>query len=243
MPEKQFTYERYMHFAIWFFGGGFITTIISMTFEMPEVALIGILAFFLLIGWLHAIRAYPTSFNRYPELVEHVEVDYYVMGWGDGLGDFRKQPKLVESVKMDLDALDWGHSDFQPRVYPFIIPLKFPDGSEKWFEVPEDFFYSLLVGDSKKHCHVMKNLNENKMAKARNYPKFFHYTGRDLIPLLKGSGKLTYKEIKNFEKRRYLFFNHRYYGKLFINFEKDHDINDSFPDASDRTIPYHIYFS
>jgi len=202
--SKKNLYEVLVICACFFIASALIFIGIAYGVHLPEFLMWIIIITLILIPLQLAFilqhkRRFP-SLKKYPEVVAHVEVvDNAVF----------VVPKELNSVRYDF--------------YAFSAFFRFPDGSEKHFEVPEELYY-LLLGNYEKYSNHMQNINKKINASKRWYKRnkfqkgFYCEEGESIS--LSGAGKLTYKEVKNIE-RRYGNDVDRCAGRLFVNFEPD----------------------
>jgi len=156
--------------------------------------------------WIFIQERYFPSIKKYPEITERVEV----------VNEFNNLVKVGANIRQVTDA---GYTIFET-----VITFKFPDGSTKGLQVPDDEIYSFL-DDPEEYRHFLTGL------KTYDYEKF-GYMPRGVIgdkkytPSVSGTGILTYKEIDNIE-HRFKRESRRWRGRLFVSFEKDPVSDDS----------------
>jgi len=136
----------------------------------------------------------------------------------------KKSTEITENVEVVDRKLFMVTVEIQQvryNVYEFIIIFRFSDGSERYFEVPEDIYY-LILGDVEKYRAHMENVNDKIIESykaGQMYPRGFYYEEGNALTL-SGAGKLTYKEIENIE-RKFKDESKQWKGRLFVSFEPE----------------------
>lgn len=186
--------------------GGYIIESLSMTpMQIAPRAAVFFVSLWIIINflWILIHERYFPSIEKYPEQTERVEV----------VNEFNN---FIKGFGYASDYQQLRHAGY--KIFDTIITFKFPDGSKKGIQIPDDEIYSFL-DDPEGYRLFWENL------KSKEYNDFGYiprgvYGSKEYTPSISGTGKLTYKEMDNLE-HRFKHESRHWRGRLFVSFERD----------------------